>query len=355
MKGKIENYGEFKMSGGTVDGGGEREINNHDGGKIIIDGGCDIGVDGQGCIWSETDIWIEGGVRVMDIHIKRGCRIHVIGKLKIIWNIHFFVIDDFDVYVPFIFGDDGYLLTEEDFNYFQIELPNGYRWIYNDGVIVIVRIPHDVITIVEYLDYFGPQGTIEKPWSFVYNKTNIDINFDWHILRDYHLIFDGGAFSMTGGDIYIDEGASLWLKNIKFNGDGHHIYVYGTLCIDENVDFAEIVKFVHICNGGVLRFVTKPTSTVSIVVEEEHIVTNVAVIYNMFTEWLPYLNIDLPNGYEWKYDEGSHTIIIIFSSGISNILKSRDNGTTVYDLSGKQSSLPSKGLNIIGRKKFIVK
>lgn len=355
IQGRIDNYGDFRMSGGTIVGGGEHEINNHSGGKLVIEDGCDIGYNGTGCIWSETDIWIQGGVRVMDIHIKRGCRIHVIGRLKVIWRIHFYVFDEFEVYVPFVIGDEGYTLTEEDYNHLQIELPEGYRWIYHEGSIVIVRIPYDVVTIVEYLDYFGPQGTPGHPWSFVYNTTNININIDWHILKDYHLIFDGGTFTMNGGDIYIDEGASLWLKNIKFKGVDQHIYVYGTLYIDENVDFAEIVRFIHICKGGEIRFVTKPEYIVNIIVEEEHVVTDVAVIYDIIKEWLEYLHIDIPDGYEWKYDDTTHTITISFAAGINGVLMDDNVDEPIYDMSGKRQAKPQKGLNIINGKKVVVK
>lgn len=327
VKGKVENYKDFRMEGGTVD----YEI------------------------WSETDIWIKGGVRVTNIHIKRGCRVHVIGRLKAVWRIHFFNIDDFDVYVPVVFGDDSYQLTAEDCEYVQIELPAGYRWEYYKGVIVIVRIPYDVATIVEYLDYFGPQGTWEKPWSFVYDKTNIDINIDWHIVRDYHLIFDGGTFTMNGGDIYIDQGASLWLKNIRFRGIDRHVYVYGTLYIDENVDFADIVRFIHVCRGGEIRFVTKPDYTVNIIVGEEDIVIDKAVIYGIIKAWLQYLNITLPDGYKWEYDDATHTIAITFSSGINDIQADRNAEEPVYDLSGKKLSKPRKGLNIVGGKKAVIK
>ena len=327
VTGKIENDGEFRMTGGTVDGD----------------------------IWSETDIWIEGGIKVTNIHIKRGCRVHVIGKLKAKWCIHFFDIDDFDIYVPILISDDDYLLTEEDFSYIEVELPDGYRCIYYKGTIVIVRIVYDVVTIVEYLNYFGPQGTLDKPWSIVYNKTNIDINIDWHILKDYHLIFDGGQFTMNGGDIYIDDGASLWLKNIRFKGVDRHIYVYGTLFIDENVDFADIVKFIHICKGGKIRFVAKPEYTVNIIVEEEHVVTDKAVIYDIIAAWLEYLHIDLPDGYEWKYDEATHTITILFTSGINDILMGRNSDEPVYDLSGNKQTKLRKGLNIISGKKVVVK
>ena len=298
FKGDIENHGTLIIEGGKVEG----KVENHH--EFRMEGGT---VSKE--IWSETDIWIKGGVQVTDIHIKRGCRIHVIGKLTITWRIHFFVIDEFDVYVPFVIGDDGYRLTKEDFECLHIELPDGYRWIYYDGIIVIVRIVYNVVTIEEYLEYFGPQGTPENPWSIDYDKTNIDIETDWHIKKDYHLIFDEGQFSMTGGNIYIEEGASLWLKNIKFKGEGYHIYVYGTLYIDEGVDFDNIKRFIHLCKGGQIRFVTQPTYIVNIYISEEHIVTYKPVITDIREEWLQYINIELPDGYRWIFVDG--TIVII--------------------------------------------
>ena len=241
--------------------------------------------------------------------------------------------------------------------FFQIgELCEGYaEGKSRDSIAHLMDIRPDVATIVEYLDYFGPQGTWEKPWSFVYDKTNIDINIDWHIVRDYHLIFDGGTFTMNGGDIYIDQGASLWLKNIRFRGIDRHVYVYGTLYIDENVDFADIVRFIHVCRGGEIRFVTKPDYTVNIIVGEEDIVIDKAVIYGIIKAWLQYLNITLPDGYKWEYDDATHTIAITFSSGINDIQADRNAEEPVYDLSGKKLSKPRKGLNIVGGKKAVIK
>lgn len=313
------------------------DIENH--GTLIIEGG-----EINGEIWSDTDIKIDGSVQVTDIHIKRGCRIYVTGRLRNFWNIHFYQLDDFDIYVPFIIGDDGYQLSEDDFSRIQIELPAGYRWVYYKGTIVIVRIPYDVYTIVEYLNYFGPQGLPGYPWSFVYNLTNIDINTDWYILRDYHLIFDGGTFTMGGGDIYINEGASQWLKNIRFKGSDRHIYVYGTLYIDENVDFAEIFRFIHICRGGKIHFVTQPTYTINIYIGEEHIVTGEFVILDVKQEWLQFLNIELPNGYEWEYDKTRQAIIIKGKTidSIRSIVDDSD-GHKVYNLQGQRVSKMVKG------------
>jgi len=328
-------------------------VYNHDGGIAKVDIGCEIGADGKGCIWSEMDIWIEGGVRVTDIHIKRGCRIHVIGKLTYYWRIHFFVINEFDIYVPFIFGD-GYKLTEADCKYIEIKLPEGYRWIYKDGQIVIVRIPYNVPTIVEYLEYFGPQGTPDKPWSFDYNKTNIDVSTDWHVLNGYHLLFDGGVFTMNGGNIYIDSGATLWLKNINFKGSGH-IYVSGTLCIDANVNFASIAKFIHVCKGGVIRIVSQPSYNVPICIVKEHIVTGVVVIRDVKEAWLKYLVIDLPDGYVWEYDNTAHTVLIKVKEvdGILGVTSDSVQQNT-YDLNGHKVDKPAKGRIYIRNGKKIV-
>ena len=379
--GGIENYGTITVTGGTIDGGRKPGLTNYDGGTATIDGGvikCDggaiyeienheggnmvlhdgacVGDNGTGCLRSETDIWIGGGVRVTEIYIKRGVRIHVIGKLNVTWRIFFFDFNDFDVYVPFIFGDEGYEMTEEDFSRLEIRLPEGYRLEFYEGYVVIVRIPYNVTTIVEYLEYFGPKGTPGNPWSFIYNTTNIDINIDWHIKRDYHLIFDGGTFTMNGGDIYIDDGASLWLKNITFKGTGH-IYVYGTLYIDANVDFAEILRFIHICKGGVIRFIAQPSYTVRIFIEGERIVVGDVVIYDVLEEWLKTLTIELPDGYEWEYDESLHTILIK-KTEVDGILDVRSDAvqSDIYDLYGRKVENPIEGkLYICNGKKFVIR
>jgi hypothetical protein len=94
---------------------------------------------------------------------------------------------------------------------------------------------------------------------------------------------------------------------------------------------------------------------VNIIIEEEHILTDVAVIYDIITEWLEYLHIDLPEGYEWKYDDDTHTITISFASGINNILVDESGDEPVYDMSGKRQLKPRKGLNIIKGKKVVVR
>lgn len=382
FKGGIDNYGTLIIEGGTIDGGqnpglinrpdatatiensviknddsNADEILNYDKGKLVIGNDTEVGENGEGCIWSETDVWIEGGVRVMDIHIKRGATIHVIGKLSVVWRIHFFVFNEFDVYVPFIVGDEGYKLTEEDVEHIHIDLPDGYRWIIYDQKIVIVRIPYNVETIVEYLNFFGPQGTIEHPWSFVYNKTNIDINIDWHIIKDYHLIFDEGTFSLNGGNIYVDEGACLWLKNIRFRGTNQHIYVSGTLYIDENVDLLEIVRFIHICKGGRIYFMAKPKLVVNIYIDKMYINIDNAIIFNLLEEWLQYISIELPEGYEWQYDK-TQRIITIKEKSSDGILEltADDAQQPIYDLYGRRVENPVEGqLYIRNGKKYIAK
>ena len=154
--GGVVNYGTFTFNGGIIDGGSNSglvnygsgtvtilggtikcdggtiyDIVNYSGGQITIYNGTYIGEGGGGCIWSETDIWIEGGVYVTNIHIKRGACIRVIGRMTVVWRIHFFVFDEFDIFVPIVKGANGYLLTEEDYKYILIDLPIGYEWRYN--------------------------------------------------------------------------------------------------------------------------------------------------------------------------------------------------------------------------------
>lgn len=392
FNGGIENYGTLTIHGGgggvIIRGNGGSGIINRSGGNITITGnvtithdgdsgssgtiydienhgengilriedGVTIGINGGGSIWSETDIWLGGDVKVTDIHIKKGVRIHIISKLTVIWRIHFFVIDEFEVYNVFISGGDGYKLTDEDFENTRVELPDGYRWVFHDGGIVIVRIPFDVVTIVEYLNYFGPQGTLDKPWSFVYNTTNITIDVDWHILRDYHLIFDGGQFTMDGGDIYIDEGASLWINNIRFKGTGRHIYVYGTLYIDENIDFADIVKFVHLYKGGRIIMKSRLISKLHIVIDTAK-ANDRLEISGLTKADLEWLTLILPDDLVWQWDETRQVIVVTTKEmvGITTLTADKaDANQPVYNVKGQRATKLVRGQMYVRRgKKFV--
>ena len=113
---------------------------------------------------------------------------------------------------------------------------------------------------------------------------------------------------MTDGNIYIDEGASLWLKNIRFTGE-RHIYVNGVLIIDENVDFGDIAKFIHLLKGGKIIVKKRLISKLYMVVGE---VTHGEILaINGLTESdIARLDILLPDGYTWEYNAVDGTVIV---------------------------------------------
>ena len=294
--------GVVEIEGGNIGG----DIRNQ-GGELTIHDGTTI----AGNIWTEADIKIGGSVNVKNIYIKQDVHIYVNSKPTVVWNIHFTDPNEIGIYTPIIVGGGGYQLTEEDLKYFHFELPEGYRCIFVNGTIVIVRIVYNVETITEYLDYFGPMGTLSEPKKIIYDIENITIEREWHIKQNFHLLFDVGSFTMAAGDIYIDEGASLWLKNIHFINKECHIYVFGTLYIDEGVSFDDVKKFIHLCKGGQIHFVAPPTEIVNIFISEENIVTYQSVITDIEEEWLQYFNIELPDGYCWAFMDGSIVILCI--------------------------------------------
>ena len=143
--GGFVNYGTTYWYGGTVTGictvgNFGHTIYNYKGGIIYIYGGT---CNGPGTIWSQGDIYIDGGntVTINDIYVILGCRIYILSKLTYILRLHI-TIENIVLDTPIILGGEGYRLTADDCNYLQIELPEGYEWRYDEatGGIIISKI-----------------------------------------------------------------------------------------------------------------------------------------------------------------------------------------------------------------------
>lgn len=140
--GGFVNYGTTYWYGGTVTGictvgGFGHTIYNYKDGIIYIYGGL---CSGPGTIWSQGDIYIDGGntVTINDIYVILGCRIYILSKLTYILRLHI-TIENIVLDTPIILGGEGYRLTADDCNYLQIELPEGYEWRYDEatgGIII---------------------------------------------------------------------------------------------------------------------------------------------------------------------------------------------------------------------------
>ena len=313
--------------GGLVGEGGTVYIYK----DAVVNGGIECG----------GTVYLSGEVDVKDIYVRRTGTIYVTEQITRVWNIHFTDVSDFDVYRICLSGWGGYTLTEEDVRQLNIILPEGYTWVYRNGVIVIVRIVYNVETIVEYTGYFSTLGTPTEPWRMAYDVKTVTVERDWHVTKDIHLLFDEGLISLTGGDIYIDGGASLWLRNVRLTGSGRHIYVAGTLWLGGDIDLTLLGQFIHVLKGGSIRFISKPQYVVNIVVDEQTIETAWTIVCDIEEAWLDRIVLVLPDGYTWHYDDALRAIIITQSAGIAGVTMDADTSAPVYNLQGRKSSVLS--------------
>lgn len=125
---------------------------------------------------------------------------------------------------------------------------------------------------------------------------------------------------VNSGGLYIDGNVSIGGMQHKHGG---RMYVTSSLSNDVNIsiaDVADLELYTPIILGGdgyLLSFS-----------DTDHV------------------HLSLPEGYEWKYDIASRSIVIIVASGISQIPNEQPTVVGTYDATGRSIDAKSKGLHI---------
>lgn len=129
------NGGKIIVKGGSI-GGGEYAIYNPSNGethlydKVIINGD----------IYTNDNITTGGNVGITTLYIPWNCHINLTSSISTNWFINISDIQNVIVPTAFIYGTDGYKLTEEDLKHIKTNLPESYCLILdiNMNIIYIV-------------------------------------------------------------------------------------------------------------------------------------------------------------------------------------------------------------------------
>ena len=130
---------------------------------------------------------------------------------------------------------------------------------------------------------------------------------------------DDGVIVNSGG-LYVDGNVSIGSMHHKLGG---RIYVTGTLTNDINisiVDASDVELYTPIVLGG--------------------------NGYTLSSADADRIHLSLPEGFEWKYDSTSGSVMVIIASGISQIANEQPTVVGTYDATGRSIDAKSKGLHI---------
>lgn len=133
IKGCIINYGGLEMTEGSIDGGPTNPgVKNY--GSLIIKGGSITGQGGAQSIWTTTVIYLCGCTDLNgDIYLYGHGKVYITESMRIIFRIRVFIDGLAEGYI-IVAGSNGYELSTTDAGFFDLILPEGFRWSYDSGV-----------------------------------------------------------------------------------------------------------------------------------------------------------------------------------------------------------------------------
>ena len=167
-------------------------------------------------------------------------------------------------------------------------------------------------------------------------------NYGWHYF--YGGTCSGGGsytiYNYKGGHFYYYKGTCT---------DGGKIWNEGDLYIDGGGAIS--CGDIYCIKGGCIYILKKLTFTLRLIITEENIVPGATIVvggdgYTLTQDDIDRIQIDLPDGYEWKYDGACGCISIIKTTGISNAVTNAPAVMQSYDTTGRQVGEGSKGINI---------
>ena len=262
----LDGENSFTINGGTISGGTygnviEGNYTNYYGGNIIGNSSTSKGnISGQpnfselNNLLFDGQSQVAGNVALPTCNLYKDSEITVISKLMYKWEIKSYYWDKIEQNKPIILSSNSYKLTRADFEMMEfINLPAGCSAKFNEaeGYVYIGE-----QSLQDLLDSLAgdEEGTITP------GDDGLDVDEDVNVPDDLQLLIDGLAENGTNGDMRFNGGnlnvpptASVTIKNININGcgKGNHIYVDGTLVIEETVTVKQFIDiFIHVRRGG---------------------------------------------------------------------------------------------------------
>lgn len=184
-----------------------------------------------------------------------------------------------------------------------------------------------------------------------------------------------GTTYIYGGTIYggfVNYGTTYWYGGTVtggtdytvYNYKGGRLYIYGGTCTGPGTIWNEgdlyidgsnkvSVQDIYLIKGCHVYVLSKLTYKLRLHITVDNIVLNTPIIlggngYRLTKEDCSMLEIILPDGYTWHYDETAEGVVITSSTGINQITIDKTTiDSKVYSVDGNRRSVPAKGLNII--------
>lgn len=322
-------YGKMPAEEGQTEEDCEGTVRQNDG-DVYIDKGSTVTfkeIYWHGCGCSHY-IYVSGTLIIdIDVHIYNYLRfIHVLpGGRVIIRGLNGEVVDEV------IYVDGG---TVE---YHGGDTSGGkYGWYCVGGVIYIYN---GTIKGGTCGGYTGKGGT-----THIYGGTI------------YGGIINYGTTYIHGGNV--SGGSSHTIYNYK----GGKIYIYGGTCSGTGTVWNEgdlyldggnsvSISDVYVIRGCHIYILSRLTYILRLHITVENIVLNTPIIlggdgYRLTEEDCGKLQIDLPDGYAWRFDQSTGGIIIYSLTGIESVDADAPKVVDTFDMTGRKLGEARKGINV---------
>lgn len=188
--------------------------------------------------------------------------------------------------------------------------------------------------------------TSNKGITYIYGGTVTGGVMNYGTTYIYGGTISGGA----GYTIYNYKGGNMYIYGGTCSGNGT-IWNEGNLYLDGGGSVNVNISDIYMIKGCHIYILNRLTYILRLHITMENIILDTPIIiggngYKLTQADCDNLQIELPDGYGWRYDSTSGGIIIYSTTGIENV----DAGTTkvvgTYDASGRRIGEPRKGINV---------
>ena len=338
------NYGTFYFRGGIIGGYGSRLIYHGKGATMHIDGGrFDFTYITHYWIEAYDHFYIRGDYNynpTVPLYIGPQVTIRILYKWIYKWNI-VFVNGRPTPRFP-LFWADGFKFTRDHFVYIGWDLPNHrWRWYLNETDNTIEprdESVEDEDDLQAYLDWLAEQqngeaqSSVESPQELDLANHVIYLTKPVILPVGTHVLFSNGTLRPQGTwgynyIIYVPVSTYIRFEKIVIDGTlWNDVTVYPGDGVAVNTSGVYITRNCRIYITNHLTYILKlHISAKDIILGQPFVLGGDG--YTLTADDCKNLVIDLPDGYEWKYDEIRHAIIIS-SKGDAN----DDNNVDVADI-----------------------
>jgi len=246
------------------------------------------------------------------------------------------------------------------------------------GRVIIRGLNGEVVDEVIYVD----GGTVEY-----HGGDTSGGKYGWYCAGGVIYIYDGtikggtcGGYTGKGGTTYIYGGTvyggiinygttyihggtvSGGSRHTIYNYKGGKIYIYGGTCSGTGTVWNEgdlyldggnsvSISDVYVIRGCHIYILSRLTYILRLHITVENIVLNTPIIlggdgYRLTEEDCGKLQIDLPDGYAWRFDQSTGGIIIYSTTGIDGVDTDAPKVVDTFDMTGRKLGEARKGINV---------